>query len=137
MQLKYWPTWCVDRSIINPEKENVFNQIVSFPAKFGIELDDFLPSEEIETLKPRIRDVKVFLSSTIKDLLKERQEIVTSLIPTMNEKLKVKSRNIDHFNFIYFSLHDKTGKRTFAVCFMKLIRKTASRRKYKYNCPCY
>ena len=83
-------------------KENVFNQIVSFPAKFGIELDEFAPTIEKETLKPRIRDIKVFLSSTIRDLLKQRQEIVTTIIPSMNEKLKVNGYDL---NQMCFSAH--------------------------------
>ena len=68
-------------------KDNAINQVVSFPARFGIELDEYKHTDCIETVKPRIRDIKVFISSTFTDLKDERQQIVDSLIPALNAEL--------------------------------------------------
>ena len=56
------------RYLAEDGKDNAINQIVSFPARFGIELDEYANTECVETIKPRIRELKIFISSTFLDL---------------------------------------------------------------------
>jgi hypothetical protein len=71
-------------------KEGVVKLVESYPAYFNIKLQAFEEGDQISMVKPIIRDIKIFISSTYMDLREERQNTVDRVIPMINSHAKHK-----------------------------------------------